>query len=62
LHVTPFATSLVEDGYADNTMQSKLWLLADFGEWLGRSGLAVDERPTLRIFLNSAYGHMQSSA
>lgn len=54
LHLRPFATSLIEDGYADNTMQSKLWLLADFGEWLGRSGLAVtnlDER-LINRFIN----------
>jgi hypothetical protein len=43
VHLSPFATSLLEDGYADATMQSKLWLLADFGQWLGRSGLAVTE-------------------
>jgi site-specific recombinase XerD len=47
VHLSPFAASLKEDGYAAATMQSKLWLLADFGQWLGRSGLAVrdlDER------------------
>ena len=31
VHLSPFAASLKEDGYADATMQSKLWLLADFG-------------------------------
>lgn len=44
----------MEDGYADATMQSKLWLLADFGQWLGRSGLSVtglDER-LVEAFLN----------
>jgi hypothetical protein len=25
VHLSPFATSLMEDGYADATMQSKLW-------------------------------------
>lgn len=47
VHLAPFAASLKEDGYADATMQSKLWLLADFGQWLERSGLVVtdlDER------------------
>lgn len=47
LHLWSFATSLMEDGYANATMQSKLWLLADFGQWLGRSGVSVtdlDER------------------
>jgi site-specific recombinase XerD len=42
-YLAPFATSLMEDGYADTTMQSKLWLLADFGQWLGRSGRAITE-------------------
>ncbi len=47
LHLRTFATSLIEDGYADETIQSKLSLLADFGQQLGRTGLAVtnlDER------------------
>jgi site-specific recombinase XerD len=43
VHLSPFAASLMEEGYTDATMQSKLWLLADFGRWLGRSGLAVTE-------------------
>jgi integrase/recombinase XerD len=43
VHLSPFAASLMEDGYADATMQSKLWLLADFGRWLGRRELAVTE-------------------
>lgn len=54
LHLWPFATSLIENGYADNTMQSKLWLLADFGEWLARSDFAVtslDER-LINTFIN----------
>ena len=40
-HLRAFATSLREDGYADGTVQSKVWLLADLGQWLGRTGLAV---------------------
>jgi integrase/recombinase XerD len=40
-HLRAFATSLTEDGYAEGSVQSKLWLLADLGQWLGRSGLAV---------------------
>jgi site-specific recombinase XerD len=47
VHLSPFAASLIEDGYADATVKSKLWLLADFGQWLERSGVAVtdlDER------------------
>jgi hypothetical protein len=31
VHMQPFATRLIEDGYAKNTIQSKLWPLADFG-------------------------------
>ena len=40
-HLQALATSLVEDGYADETVRSKLGLLADFGRWFGRTGLAV---------------------
>src|SRR6266498_635724 len=46
-HLRTFAASLLEDGYADGTVQSKLGLLADLGQWLGRTGLAItrlDER------------------
>jgi Phage integrase family len=47
LHLQALATSFLEDGYADVTVRLKLRLLADFGRWLGRTGLAVtpvDER------------------
>jgi site-specific recombinase XerD len=53
-HLLPFAASLTEEGYADATMRSKLWLLADFGHWLGRRGLAVtqlDERLVETFFV-----------
>jgi len=46
-HLSSFAASLQEDGYATFTMQSKLGLLADFAQWLGRGGIiirAIDER------------------
>jgi integrase/recombinase XerD len=43
VQLSPFAASLKENGYADTTMRSKLSLLVDFGQWLGRSGLAVTE-------------------
>lgn len=46
VHIRPFATELIENGYATETIGSNLRLLADFGEWLGRRGLAargVDE-------------------
>ena len=54
-HLSPFTTSLVEEGYADTTLQAKLWLLADFGWWLGRRGLSVmelDERLVERFINN----------
>ncbi len=40
-HLQAYATWLVEDGYADETIRSKLKLLGDFGRWLGRTGLTV---------------------
>ena len=43
IHLSPFATWLMENGYADSTVRSKLWLLAGFGQWLGRSGGAVTD-------------------
>lgn len=46
-HLQTFAISLREGGYADETVRLKSALLADFGRWLGRTGLAVaqvDER------------------
>ncbi|HJY86503.1 MAG TPA: tyrosine-type recombinase/integrase [Candidatus Acidoferrales bacterium] len=42
-----FATSLLEYGYTDGTIHSKLWLLGDLERWLRRTKLAVthlDER------------------
>jgi len=47
VHFSPFAASLMEDGYTEGTIHSKLWLLDDFGHWLLRSRLEVtqlDER------------------
>jgi len=46
-HLQALATSLVEDGYADETVRWKLGLLADFGRWFARTGRTVthiDER------------------
>jgi site-specific recombinase XerD len=46
-HLQTLATSLGEDGYADQTVRLKLRLLADLGRWFGQTGLAVahlDER------------------
>jgi site-specific recombinase XerD len=31
----------MDDGYADVTVKSKVWVLADFGQWLRRRGLSV---------------------
>lgn len=42
-----FTTALIEQGYTDETVQSKLQLLTNFGQWLRRRNLAVtalDER------------------
>jgi site-specific recombinase XerD len=53
-HLQTLATSLLEDGYADETIRSKLGLLADFGRWFGQTGLAVthlDER-LVEAFVN----------
>jgi len=41
LHLQTLRTSLVEDGYAVGTIRSKLRLLADFGQWFGRTRLAL---------------------
>ena len=42
-----FTTSLIEEGYADETVRLKLQLLTNVGQWLRRNRLAVtnlDER------------------
>jgi len=47
VHLRTFAASLMEDGYSDSALHSKISLLADFGQWWGRSGLEeknLDER------------------
>ena len=38
-----FITSLIEQGYADETVQLKLQLVTNFGQWLKRNRLAVKE-------------------
>jgi hypothetical protein len=40
-HLLTFATTLMDDGYTDATVKSKLWLLAEFGQWLERSRLSL---------------------
>ena len=42
-HLASFATSLVENGYVKSTVQSKLSLLASFGQWLGRGRLSITD-------------------
>jgi integrase/recombinase XerD len=42
-HLASFATSLVENGYVKSTVQSKLSLLASFGQWLGRRRLSITD-------------------
>ena len=49
VQVLPFADSLMESGYAATTIQSKLVLLIDLGEWLRRRGLAVKDLDERRI-------------
>jgi integrase/recombinase XerD len=41
VHIRPFAIRLIEYGYAKNTIQSKLWSLAEFGKWLIGNGFTV---------------------
>ena len=40
-HLRTFASSLVEDGYTDRTIQLKLGLLACLGRWLQPTKLAI---------------------
>jgi site-specific recombinase XerD len=42
-HLAPFATSLVENGYVRSSVQSKLSLLASFGQWLERRRLSITD-------------------
>ena len=40
-YLRTFATSLTDEGYTDLTVKSKLWFLADFGQWLRKSNLSL---------------------
>ena len=42
-HLAPFETSLVENGYAKSTVQSKLCLLASLGHWLERRRSSITD-------------------
>lgn len=57
-HLRPFATRLMEDGYAKNTIQSKLWSLTDFGKWLRRRGFTVTnvDETLIRGFIDGRKG------
>ena len=41
VHLRTFTASLNDDGYSDRTVQSKVSLLAKFGQWLRRSQMTV---------------------
>jgi len=43
IYLQPFATSLIEDGYPDRTIQWKLELVGGFGQWLRRSRVLVTD-------------------
>ena len=53
IHLSPFTAWLMENSYADSTIRSKLWLLASFGQWLGRNGLAANDlnEPIVESFI-----------
>jgi site-specific recombinase XerD len=40
-HLRTFTTALIEEGYAEGTVHSKVGLLAELGKWLGRTERAV---------------------
>src|SRR6476469_4647022 len=42
-HLAPCAISRVENGYVKSTVQSKLNLLASFGQWLERRRLSITD-------------------
>ena len=48
-HLRGFATPLLDDGYADATVKSKLWLLVDFGQWLHRRRFSLRDFDEQRI-------------
>ena len=42
-HLRSFATSLMDSGYRDKTIQDKLYLLAAFGRWFGRNKRVISQ-------------------
>src|SRR5271165_5431804 len=51
-HLRTLATSLLESGYRNKTVQEKLYLLANFGWWFRRSGRSVSQ---IDEFLTKAF-------
>ena len=49
LHLRTFATSLLESGYRKKTIQEKLYLLAEFGWWFGKSRRPVSQIDELLV-------------
>jgi site-specific recombinase XerC len=48
-HLRTFTSSLLERGYRNKTIEMKLYLLADFGRWFGRSGRPVSHVDELLV-------------
>jgi len=42
-HLRSFATSLMDSGYRDKTIQDKLYLLATFGWWFGQNKRVISQ-------------------
>lgn len=42
-HLRSFATSLMDSGYRDKTIQDKLYLLARFGWWFGQNKRVISQ-------------------
>src|SRR5271166_1511746 len=51
-HLRTFATSLLESGCRNKTVQEKLYLLANFGRWFRRSGRSASQ---IDEFLTKAF-------
>jgi len=54
VHVDAFERSLAEVGYASSTVRTIRWCLGDFGRWMQRSDVAVDDldEGVIEAFLN----------
>ena len=58
-HLDAFSTVVAPRGYAQSTIRSQLWLLADLGRWLKRKGLRVRD---LRPSVTDAFLHRRRGA